>query len=146
MRGEVRKMNKIVVGDADSLIALVYKDDPNHIKAQKVSDFLASKGYEVIYPNTAILEAITALKRGLDLPNEAHLVNTQYQEGAFIVEFIDEKVQSGASKRFERTTSKKNTIFDAIVLETAKKLKASYIFSFDSWYPKEGFSLAKVLE
>lgn len=144
MPGEVRKMSKIAVGDADSLIALAYKDDPNHIRAQKVSEFLIVHGYEIIYPNTAIMEAITALKRGLSLPNEAHLVNRQYQKGAFTVEYINEEIQQGASQRFEKTTSKKNTFFDAVVAETAAQLGAEYIFSFDNWYPKLGFTLAEV--
>lgn len=143
MLGEAGKMSKIAVGDADSLIALAYKDDPSHARAQRISEFLTSQGYEIIYPNTAILEAITALKRGLDLPNEACLVNRQYQAGAFTVEFIDEEIQQQASQRFEKARSKKNTIFDAVVAETAVKLGADYIFSFDTWFPKEGFTLAK---
>lgn len=144
MLGEARKMSKIVVGDADSLIALAYKDDPSHARAQKINEFLTSQGYEIIYPNTAILEAVTALKRGLDKPFEAHLVNRYYLAGAFIVEFIDEEIQRRASERFEQTHSKKNTIFDAVVAETAVGLGANYIFSFDTWFPKQGFTLAEV--
>ncbi len=136
--------NKIAVGDADSLVALAYKDDANHTRAQKTGEWLLSLGYEIIYPNTAILEAITALKRSLDLVDEAHLINRQYQAVAFTVEFVDVQIQRRASQRFEKTNSKKNTIFDAIVMETAAKLGADYIFSFDSWYPKEGFILAEV--
>src|SRR6266404_4691027 len=138
---EQRKMkNKIAVGDADSLIALAYKEDANHIRAKKSGEWLLSKGYEIIYPNTAILEAITALKRALGLVDEAHLINRQYQAGAFLVEFVSEKIQQQASRRFETTISKKNTIFDAVVAETAVELKAEYIFSFDNWYLKEGFN------
>lgn len=138
--------NKIAVGDADSLVALACKDDANHIRAQKTAEWLQSVGYEIVYPNTAILEAITALKRSLGLTEEAHLINRQYQAGAFTVEFINEKIQGRASQRFEKTNSRKNTIFDAIVTETATILEAEYIFSFDEWYPKEGFDLAAVLE
>lgn len=136
--------NKIAVGDADSLIALAYKDDANHIRAQKTGEWLLSLGYEIVYPNTAILEAITALKRSLGLADEAHLINRQYQAGAFTVEFVDSAIQRQASQRFEKTNSKKNTIFDAVVAETAVKLGADYVFSFDAWYLKEGFVLAGV--
>lgn len=134
--------NKIVVGDADSLVALAYQDDVNHKRAKKTSEWLLSQGYEIIYPNTAILEAIAALKRSLSLIKEAHLINQEYHEGIFAIEYIDEKIQMAASQRFEKTISKKNTIFDAVVAETAIELGADYIFSFDSWYPKEGFNLA----
>lgn len=141
-----RMRSKIAVGDADSLVALVYRDDSNHLPAQKVSEWLQSEGYEVIYPNTAILEAITALKRSLNLTDEAHLLNKQYQAGVFSVEFISEETQLLASQRFEKTISKKNTIFDAVVAQTAIKVGAEHIFSFDSWYLKQGFKLTKVPE
>ena len=138
--------NKIVVGDADSLIALAYQDDANHVRAQKTSEWLLSRGYEIIYPNTAILEAITTLKRSLGLIDEANLINRQYQAGVFAMEYVNKDIQQQASQRFEKTISKKNTIFDAVVAEIAAELGADYIFSFDSWYPKEGFDLAEVPE
>lgn len=139
-------MSKIAVGDADSLVALVYKNDANHIRVQKISEWLQSRGYTVIYPNTAILEAVTALKRSLNLVDEAHLLNRQYQAGVFAVEYINENIQLKASQRFESTISKKNTIFDAVVVETAVEFEADYIFSFDNWYPREGFDLAEIPE
>lgn len=134
-------MNKVAVGDADILVALADEKDANHTKAQKMSNWLLDRGYEIVFPNTAILEAITALKRAKDLPEKAHLINRQYQAGAFLVEFVSEEIQRKASIRFEKTISKKNTIFDAIVAEVAVHLKAEYICSFDSWYLKEGFYL-----
>ncbi|OGH05234.1 MAG: hypothetical protein A2W22_01275 [Candidatus Levybacteria bacterium RBG_16_35_11] len=135
-------MKRIAIGDADGLVALADEKDANHDKAQKISKWLLSNGYEVIFPNTAILEAITALKRAKNLPRKAHLINRQYQAGAFLVEFINETIQNRASQRFEKTVSKKNTIFDAIVAETVVELEAEYVFSFDNWYTKEGFHLA----
>lgn len=139
-------MNKIAIGDADSLIALAYKDDANHLRAKQISKWLLLEGYDIIYPNTAILEAITALRRALNLPDKAELINKHYQQGAFTVEYIGEKIQKRASQRFGNAKSKKNTIFDAVVIETAVELEADYIFSFDSWYPGEGFNLAKIPE
>ncbi len=136
-------MNNLVVGDADSLIALAYKNDINHQRARKLAEWLLFKGYQIIYPNTAILEAVTTLKRALNLPDKAHLIVRQYLAGAFIVEYVDETIQNKASQLFdEKARSKKNTIFDAIVAALAEKLEADYIFSFDSWYPKLGFRIA----
>jgi len=135
-------MSKLVVGDADGLVALADEQDANHDKAQKISEWLLKEGYEIIFPNTAILEAITALKRAKNLPEKAQLLNRQYQAGAFLIEYITEAIQRRASEKFEKTVSKKNTIFDAVVAQTASQLGADYIFSFDSWYSKEGYSLA----
>ena len=136
-------MNKLAVGDADALVALADQKDANHDKARKVSEWLRARAYEVVFPNTAILEAIAALKRAKNLPEKAHLINRQYQAGAFLVKFVNAGIQLRASKRFEKTVSKKNTIFDAIVAETAVEIEADYIFSFDRWYSKEGFRLAE---
>lgn len=137
-------MSKFVVGDADVLVALADQKDSNHNKAQEISEWLRAKAYEVVFPNTAVLEAITALKRAKNLPEKAHLINRQYQAGAFLIKFVDTDIQLRASLRFEKTISKKNTIFDAIVIETAVEIDADYIFSFDRWYSKEGFNLVKV--
>jgi predicted nucleic acid-binding protein len=133
--------SKIAVGDADSLIALVCRQDSNHNKAVEAIDRLVKDNIEIVYPNTAILEAIVALRRGLNLPQQAKLLNLQYQQGVFTVEYTDEEVQLKASKRWETTDSKQNTIFDAIVAEMAVKLKAEVILSFDEWYKKQGFKL-----
>ena len=134
-------MNKLAVGDADALVALADEKDANHKKALNVSKWLLENKYVVIFPNTAFLEAVTALKRGKNLPDKAHLINRQYQAGAFLVEYVSEDIQRQASQRFENTVSKKNTIFDAVVAEIATKLDADYIFSFDNWYLKEGYKL-----
>lgn len=145
MLGEDRKrinMTKIVVGDADSIIALAYKDDSNHTKAQKISEQLLSKNYQIIYPNTAIIEAITTLRRALNLADKAHHINKQYQTGTFDVEYITQEIMQRASKIFELAVSKQNTLFDAIVAATAETLEANAIFSFDDWYGKLGFKLA----
>ena len=132
------------MGDADSLIALAYKDDANHEKARQVAEKLLESCYQIIYPNTAILEAVTTLKRALNLSDKAHLVIKQYLAGAFTVEYINEDIQTQASQLFNREAkSKKNTIFDAVVATVAEKLSADSIFSFDNWYRKLGFILAE---
>ena len=139
------KMNsKIVVGDADSLVALADKQDSNNSKAVKITTWLLSKDYEIIYPNTAILEAITALKRAKNLPDKANLIAEQYLEGAFAVQFISEMIQSQATQRFIKTNSKQDTIFDCLVAEVALELKADFVFSFDKFYTKQGLSLVEV--
>ena len=60
-------MSKVAVGDADALVALSDEKDANYDKAEKASNWLLRHRYEIIFPNTAILEAITALKRAKNL-------------------------------------------------------------------------------
>lgn len=134
-------VNKVVIGDADLLVALAYKNDSNHERAVKITEKLLERLYGIKFPNTAILEAITALKRGLNKPDLAEKINHQYQQGAFDVIYVDASIQLEASKIFNQVVSKKNTIFDAIVMATAIIQKADGIASFDGWYRKKGIKL-----
>lgn len=139
-------MSNIVVGDTDSLVALADNNDANHKKAIRISEQLISEDFQIIYPNTAILEAITVLSRTKNLPEKAKLINKQYLKKSFTVEYVNLEIQTRAAEIFEtKSQSKKNTIFDAIVAATARKLEADLIFSFDEWYPKLGFKLATTL-
>lgn len=134
--------NKIIIGDTDSLVALANSQDANHEKARDIAGKLAEKSYTVIYPNTAILETITVLKRRLNLTDRAELIAKQALAGAFTIIWVDEEIQIKATKLFiDKASSKKNTIFDCIVAVCAQSNSADGIFSFDSWYPKLGLSL-----
>lgn len=133
----------MIVGDADSIIALADKQDANHKKAKQVSEYLLLKNYQIIYPNTAVLEAITALMRAKNLPDKAKLISQQYRIGVFTIEYVNSGIQMLAAELFEtRSESKQNTIFDAVIAVAAEKLEADAIFSFDKWYNRLGFKLA----
>jgi len=132
----------IVIGDADSLIALFLEYDTNHKKATAILKRLHKTGTLLIYPNTAIAEAITALMRKYTNPQLASYITQQYKDNRFIVEYIDEKIMKNATKIFNPTGSKQNTFFDALVAATATQLSTDTIFSFDAWYTKKGFKLA----
>lgn len=135
--------NNLVVADADALVALVLDEDPHHKLATKINNNFTQNGVIIIIPNTALMEAITALKRGLNQPEKAHLINRKYLQDNFTVEYITDEIQKRASRIFEeKAVSKKNTIFDCIVAATAEKLGTNSIFSFDKWYTKLGFKLA----
>jgi len=132
----------MVVADADALIALALENDPNHDRAVKISTKLLNTGVNVVFPVTVFPEAITSLKRAANQPLKAHLINRQLQQGAFHVEYLDEETLLQATKIFDQAKSKQNTLFDAIIAATAKKLNTDAIFSFDEWYTKLGFKLA----
>lgn len=127
--------SKIVVGDADSLIALINERDVHHAKARTIVSVLGEKNYTVLYPNTAILEAITSLKRKLNLTAKADLLAKQFLQGAFLLIWVDEEIQKDAFERFVRAArSKQHTVFDSIVASCVKRIGADGILSFDRWY------------
>ena len=135
-------MSSIVVADADALIALALEKDPNHRKAIAISTLLLEQNADIIFPVTVFPEAITSLVRAAGQPEKAHLLNRQFQQGAFHVAYITNEVMLRASQIFDDAHSKQNTFFDAIVAATAESLHTDTIFSFDQWYPKLGLTLA----
>lgn len=144
--GNVPSPNKIVVGDADSLIALINDRDAHHAKARTIVSALGQKNYTILYPNTAILESITALKRKLNLTAKAQLLARQFLQGAFMVLWVDEEIQKDALARLvSEARSKQHTVFDSIVVSCAKRVAADGILSFDRWYQTLAIPLAEEL-
>ncbi len=142
----VSSAHKIVVGDADSLIALVNDEDIHHGKARTIVSVLAEKNYAIVYPNTAILEAITSLKRKLNLTAKAELLAREFLQGKFLLVWVDEEIQKDALERFVHSArSKQHTVFDSIVVSCASRVGADAIFSFDHWYRTLHIPLAEDL-
>ena len=135
-------MNKLVVADADALVALSLEKDPHYDKAVRLSQMFFEQAITIVYPVTVFPEAMTFLKRALNQSQKAHALNLQLQAGVFNIQFIDTEILKLATGFFDQANSKKNTFFDAIVAATARELEADAIFSFDEWYPKLGFKLA----
>lgn len=139
--GEGRNVHKLVVADADVLIALALENDPLHQKAIRINSLLIEQDVDIIFPVTVFPEAITTLKRAFNQSEKAHALNQRLQAGEFTIEYIDNQTLKLATEYFNKAKSKQNTLFDAIVAATATKLEADAIFSFDEWYPKLGFKL-----
>lgn len=135
----------IVVGDADALIALLLEEDGHYQEASKISKYLYAEEHTVIFPNTAVVEAITTFQGKFSSPKLAGILSDKYAQGVFAVEYIDEEIMNIAGVLFNPKKSKQNTFFDEIVAATAKSLNADTIFSFDGWYKKVGFNLASDL-
>ena len=138
--------NNTIIGDADALIALTIKTDSLHSRALAISKRVENTNGQVIFPNTAIAEAITTLLRKHSNPKLAGYLAKQYEENIFSVEYVDEYAMLLAVNIFNPVSSKQNTFFDAIVAATAKKLNTDTIFSFNAWYRKLGFKLAADLK
>lgn len=138
--------NSFVVGDADILVALYFKKDALRDRVKNISRKFLKTGVKIIFPNTAIAEAITTMQRKLSNSTAAALLNQDYKKGILEVEYVDEQIMQNASDFYNPKGSKKNTFFDALVAATAKKLNSETIFSFDDWYKKLGFKLASDLK
>lgn len=131
----------LIIVDADAIISFVYIDDRNHARAKAIMQQLATVQGSLLFPTTAICEAVTVLRGKLNRPDDAHRIVKKFQSGDFPVQSVDHEILGEAADLFHPLASKKNTLFDAVVAAIAKKLKADAIFSFDGWYRKIGLSL-----
>lgn len=131
-----------VIGDSDGLIAILNEEDKNHVLAKETVLKLLQHDAQTIFPLTTIAETVTTLKRKLNRPSLAARVIQQITSGKLAIENVDTEMLQEALKVFDPKASKQNTLFDALVVSTAKKLHAKVIFSFDKWYDKLGFKLA----
>lgn len=132
----------IAVGDTDGLIAVLHEEDVNHEKTVAIVAKLLQHDIQVVFPLTTIVETVTTLKRKLNKPDLAEQVIQQITNGQLTIENVDTDMLTVALSFFDPKGSKKNTLFDAIVIATAKNLHTKVIFSHDNWYNKLGFTLA----
>lgn len=135
----------VVINDADVIIALVNEDDANHEKAVAVSGMLIERNATVFTPVTAIIEAITALKRAVGRPDLTKAIIEACVTGAIPTIDVPADILPEANTFFNPDGSKKDTFFDAVIAAMAKRNRADAIFSFDQGYKKTGIPLASEL-
>ena len=142
------KMNKplIVIVDADAIIAQADPNDKHHLTATKISKFLANTKAQVIYPATAITESNAYIQRVLNSTASAYGTAVIFTDPSVQVAEVNQEVIKNALEFFRPTTSKKNPLFDCIIAAIAKEKQADAIFSFDKFYPRNGFKLASDLQ
>lgn len=132
----------LIIVDADAIISFVATDDVNHLRAKEIMQHLANVEAYLLFPTTAICEAVTVLKRKLNKPEDAANVVKKFQSGKFPIQAVDQEILNLAGDFFNPYGSKQNTLFDAVIAAIAKTLDADAIFSFDAWYKTQKFTLA----
>lgn len=135
----------LIIVDADAIISFVATDDGNHMRAKEIMQHLATIEAYLLFPTTAICEAVTVLKRKLNKPEDAANVIKKFQSGNFPIQAVDQEILTLAGDFFNPYGSKQNTLFDAVIAAIAKIVDSDAIFSFDKWYRTQGFTLADEL-
>lgn len=135
----------MVVVDSDALIGLVHEEDLLHKRCLKVSKYLAKNSFVTVNPYPIVLEAATTLAKDKTIrrPDLAAQVLQDYSAVKEIK--LDYNVAKSVAKFYDPKTSVKNSPFDHYVLAFAKKNSIKYVFSFDSFYKKQGLILAEDL-
>lgn len=139
-------MNKlVVVVDADAIVAQAYPNDANHKQAKAISLKLNELNAQLVYPASAILEATTVLQGKLNSKEVAYGTALLFTSPNIKIAEINQNTLKNAIRYFSPITSKKNTLFDCIVVAVADEYKADAIFSFDHFYKFSIFKLASEL-
>lgn len=140
------KSEKLIIVDADAIIAQYVLSDKHNKSAIEYTNSLSKKGFKFIYPATTISEATTSIARKFDNLKLSKVIAQKFSNKPNFVENVDSKILSIAIKNYYlKTKSKKNTLSDCIVAAVAKKHNASAIFSFDDYYRQNGFKLVEDL-
>ncbi len=137
-----KKLQTIVV-DADAIVAQAHPGDSNHSNALATAQYLKRVNARMVYPATAVCEAVTVLQHKLGSSATACGTAVIFTDSNLqVVEINQETMTRAINNHFRPNTSKKNTLFDCIILEIAGQYEADAIFSFDHFYTSRGFKLA----
>jgi predicted nucleic acid-binding protein len=137
--------NSVCVCDADFLIAQIMENDPNHSNAVQITQRLVAEEAKVLFPTSALVEAATAIQRRYNNPSLANELLQQYKDPNLLVLAISQDDFIESTNHFDPNASKHHTSFDCLILALAKNHKVDLILSFDEFYDKKGFVVAKNL-
>ncbi len=134
--------NTLVIVDSDALIGLIHEDDELHERCLEVSEYLSLNSCGTIVPYPIVLEAATTLAKDKTI-RRLDLAKKLLQDYASIEEEpnVNLNVADLVASLYDPKTSRKNSPFDHYVLASAKKNNIKYVFSFDSFYKKNGLTL-----
>lgn len=138
--------NETVIVDADALIGLIHQDDALHKTCSQILIFLNQNNCSVVMPYAIVLEASTTLSRSrISRPDLAESLLNYYLIAEKGIKNLNFEVADLVAEIYDPKSSKKNTPFDHYVLALAKKNNIKYVFSFDTFYEKNGLTLAEDL-
>lgn len=134
---------KQVLIDADALVGLINQNDVLHSRCLQIVGFFSKNNLSTIVLPPTILEAATALSRGIKRPDLAKQLLADYSQLEPVV--LPPEIFSKLISVYDPTVTTKNTPFDYFLLAYAKTKQIDIIFSFDHFYEKQGLTLAEKL-
>ncbi len=137
--------NRVIV-DAGALIGLINETDDLHERCVAIADYLNKRAIPTVIPYPIVLEAATALAKDKTIrrPDLAQILLKKY---ATIDDGGVETTGTAllVAQVYDPGSSKRNTPFDYYVLACARKNNIKTVFSFDTFYRKNGLVLAEEL-
>jgi len=134
-----------VVVDSDAIFAIYNPDDPLNTRATKTFQQLIENEFQLVYPTSVLFESISLFQRVSPKPAVTALLIDMIKNEELLIHVINIELLKESTDIFKPAGSKKNTLIDCSVVAVAKKIKAAGVFSYDSFYKKQGLKLAEDL-
>ena len=128
--------------DSDAFIALARVDDSSHDKALKILDMLKQDQYTFITSNYVFSEVVTVLS--LRLGRETAVTFIEHMKSTtsgYSMQWINEQIEQKAIEIFIKQASKNVSFVDCTNMAIMKMNDITTIFSFDTVYHRNGFTL-----
>jgi len=133
------KLLKVII-DTDALYALVDTNDALHSRAKTVVSKLSNFYAEVFVLPTTLAEFSSLVAKNIGLEQSKQALGDLSSAGYNIVDITSELYKQ-AFDVYEKQRSRGESLFDCFVMATAADITADCIFSFDSGYKRNGFTL-----
>jgi len=122
--------------DSDYLVALFRKDDSNNKKAQSLTKQTSKNNPEKYILNLVIYETATVLSNRVGM-SAVKLFYDKIPALNLIKIYLDKSLETIAWEIMLGQTKKHTSFIDCANLAVTQYYKLDYIFSFDSFYPKQ---------
>lgn len=136
--------SKVII-DSDAIIGLIHDSDGLHERCLSVLAFLKENDTDIFVTYAIVLEAATTLAKDKTIkrPDIAKELLCNYMALGKKLDGTNSEDITG--QIYSSKTSKKNSPFDFYVLACAQKNNIKTVFSFDSFYKKNGLALVEDL-
>ena len=141
-------MNKklTIFVDTAAFVAFIKEDDTTHEKAKHLFQQLQSKTVTFFTSNYVFSETVTVLSQRVSHSVAvAYIENMKSPDSQFLIKRADEVLEEEAIQLFKGQTSKNTSYVDCTNMAFMNQLHADALFSFDSDYRKNGFTLVEDL-
>ncbi len=111
-----KNKDHLVIVDADAIISFVSIDDENQHKAKQIMQQLVTSDVYLLFPTTAICEAVTILRGRLNRPKDAKRIVAKFQSGDFPVQAVDHATLTEAGDLFNPMARRKTPFLTRLLL------------------------------
>lgn len=133
------RQSKMIFVDTSALLAILEKNDTNHLHAVQCWKDLLRKASTLLTNNYILVESIAIIQKRYGLQA---VQNLQSEILPFVqTEWIDERQHAAIVERVVATNRRRLSLVDCAAFETMQRLDISTVFTFDEHFREQGFKV-----